>query len=94
VARVLKPGGSFSAVISHPEADALERRDAAGNVTITLFDGKVSITYPQHVLDEYFTGTFNEYFVLEKQMEYCGKEQDRGKRNDLNNTLCFLARRK
>jgi ubiquinone/menaquinone biosynthesis C-methylase UbiE len=92
VSRVLKPGGKFIAIVSHPAADSLEKRDKNGNITITLFKGSVSITFPQHALDEYFSSTFYKEFTLEKQFEYCGIEQDRGT-NGNPNALGFIVRK-
>ncbi len=88
VARVLKTGGKFIAVISHPFADHLEKRDAEGNILVTLFNGKVHLTFPLHTLSEYFSDAFFQHFKLESIYEYAGKERD----SSANfNTFCFVA---
>lgn len=93
VGRVLKSGGKFVAVISNPTADAEEQRDANGNITITLFKGSVTITFPQHSLDEYFGEGFLNNFILDTKYEYCGDEQDRAV-NGLPNALALSATKK
>lgn len=93
VARVLKSGGRFVAVISNPTADAEEQRDASGNITITLFKGSVTITFPQHSLEEYFGEGFLNNFILDTKYEYCGDEQDRAI-SGLPNALALSATKK
>ncbi len=93
VACVLRTNGTFLAVISNPEADALEEVDENGNITITLFDGKVSITYPLHTVEEYFSDTFYELFELKELSGYTGVEQDRDT-GKIPNALCFTAQKK
>ncbi|MCB9812484.1 class I SAM-dependent methyltransferase [Candidatus Nomurabacteria bacterium] len=93
VARVLKSGGKFIAIVSNPVADAEEQKDTDGNITITLFNGKVTITFPQHSLDEYFSEEFLNDFTLETKYEYCGNEQDRAV-SGLPNALAISAKRK
>lgn len=93
VSRVLKKGGKFIAVISHPFADALEKRDKKGNVSISLFGGEVHIAFPLHKLSDYFSKEFFEQFDLKGIYEYEGKERD-GKTKNLYNTLCFIAVKK
>ena len=90
VARVLKQGGVFALVVSHPCADALETPDADDNISITLFGGSVRISFPQHRLGEYFSDEFLRTFDVKAVYEYCGHEQDRGA-NGLPNALCFAA---
>jgi ubiquinone/menaquinone biosynthesis C-methylase UbiE len=90
VERILKRGGHLVAIVSHPDADARETPDKSGNITITLFKGAVSITFPQHRIDEYFSEDFLSKFTIQKKFEYCGTEQDRGL-NGAPNALGFVA---
>lgn len=93
VARVLNSGGKFIGIVSNPVADAEEQKDANGNITITLFKGSVTITFPQHSLEEYFGEEFLNNFILDTKYEYCGDEQDRGI-SGLPNALAISATRK
>lgn len=93
VARVLKPGGKFLFVMSHPSADALLPKDSGGNVTATLFEGTVSITFPYHTLSELFSETFLHAFMLDVFYEYTGNERD-GAADGIPNTLAFVATKK
>ncbi len=93
VARVLKSGGRFIAIVSNPVADAEEQKDTDGNITITLFNGKIIITFPQHSLGEYFGDEFLNNFILDTKYEYCGDEQDRTV-NGLSNALAISATKK
>ncbi|MFA6416404.1 MAG: class I SAM-dependent methyltransferase [Candidatus Paceibacterota bacterium] len=93
VRRILKSGGKFLAIVSHPHGDAVLGKDTNGYVNKTLFSGSVSITFPLHQLTEYFSEEFFKNFELEKISEYVGPEQDR-ETQGLPNTLAFIARKK
>ena len=93
VARVLKSGGAFIVVISHPFADALLPRDEEGNVTATLFNGAVSIIFPQHALSDLFSASFLDLFELDLLYEYVGNERD-GAVAEIPNTVAFIAIKK
>lgn len=93
VARVLKTGGKFIVVMSHPLADSLLEKDDQGNISVTLFKGGVTITYPQHGLDEIFSSTFSELFEIETKYEYIGNERDQDT-GTIPNALAFVAVRK
>lgn len=93
VGRVLKSGEKFITIVSNPTADAKEQKDANGNITITLFKGSVTITFPQHSLEEYFGEEFLNNFTLETKYEYCGDEQDRAI-SGLPNALALSATKK
>lgn len=92
-ARVLVPGGVLIVVMSHPFADGLLPQDESGNVTPTLFNGSVSITYPCHALGDIFSDTFFSVFTLARIYEYTGSERD-GAVSGIPNTLAFVATKK
>jgi ubiquinone/menaquinone biosynthesis C-methylase UbiE len=91
--RVLKKGGKFIVIISHPFADSLEQTDNKGNVLISLFDGDVHITFPLHKIGEYFSESFFEIYNLNCIYEFPGNERD-GKAKNISNTLGFIATKK
>ena len=93
VSRVLKKGGKFVAIVSHPSADAIEQIDKNGNVIVSLFNGSVKINFPLHKLNDYFSKTFYDLFMLDEVYEYSGKERD-SKSKDINNTFAFVATKK
>lgn len=93
VARVLRPGGLFAFVTSHPAADALETPNPDGTITMTLFDGQIELTYPYHRIEAYMSPVFRGHFDVLDVHSYCGREADRG-RNGKVNAICFLTRRK
>lgn len=90
VCRVLKKGGKFIAIVSHPLADSQESVDEDNNVLVSLFDGEVKITFPLHKLSDYFSEIFFDFFDLRGIYEYVGIERD-GKTKNMNNTLGFVA---
>lgn len=90
VSRVLKVRGKFIVVISHPSFDTLQPKDTDGNITITLFNKKVSITFPQHTLSEIFSSEFLKLFELEMLYEYNGEERDENPYK-IPTALCFVA---
>jgi len=92
VARVLKVGGKLMIVMSHPMADSLEPKDELGNITITLFNGTVPITFPQHTLSGIFSQSFLGDFHLDKIHEYVGNERDT-KYPTIPSAICFVATR-
>lgn len=92
VDRVLKLGGFFLAVTSNPKFDSMLPTDGSGNIQVTLFGGRIPITFPQHTLSEYFSEEFFRHFELITEFEYNGVERDdyvEGK----NNTFAFVARK-
>lgn len=92
IARVLKPGGKFASVVSHPSFDILDKIDENGNVCTTLFGGTIKITFPLHSLDEYFGSQFREHFQLIGKSEYIGNERDKSNKQQdgVPNALCIL----
>lgn len=92
-ARVLKRGGVFVVVMANPVLDALQEKDAKGNITMSLFKGKVSITYPPHTVSEIFSDDFFDIFELKKVREYVGIAIDDNVKN-LPDGLCFVAVKK
>ncbi len=96
VARVLKEGGICIAVVSHPDADVKVPPNPDGTITITIFNGKMPITFPLHTRNEYLGDTFTELFNPNPEIfEYVSTEQDRGVTDPTQpNALCFVATRK
>ena len=90
VGRVLKKGGKFIAIISHPLADSLEIIDKNNNVHVSLFNDEVKIVFPLHKISDYFSERFFDLFELKGVYEYIGTERD-GKTKNMNNTLGFVA---
>lgn len=66
VARVLKPGGHFIAVVPHPLRDARIPRHPDGTITASFFHGAVTTTYPAHTMDDYLGPVFQRFFNLER----------------------------
>lgn len=93
VCRVLKPNGIFMAVASNPRFDSSLKRNSEGNIVTTLFAGKITITFPQHSIEEYFGEAFIRDFDLLEEFEYNGPERD-DYIEGMNNTLAFIARKK
>lgn len=81
VYRVLKPGGNFITIVPHPISDVfLDRfKTTLGKEVIhaKLYDGKVTVKYPPHSFDEYFSDVFFEMFELEHYRDFIQEELDR-----------------
>lgn len=78
MARILRPGGKLVAVVSNPAADSLEKREDTAEgpqISFTLYDGKITITMPLHVREEYFSETFHELFDLDQIQEFGGPDR-------------------
>lgn len=93
VARVLRPGGMFVAVLSHPTCDALEKRDDKGFVTITLHGGEITITYPCHRISEYLGGDARKLFSLRGFYPYFAPERDGVQEYHPTNMMLVAQRR-
>lgn len=91
-ARVLRPGGMFVAIVSHPACDVLEKRDDRGCVTTTLHNGTVKITYPFHRISDYLGRDARKYFSLLCIRSFASCERDDAKPNHPTG-LFFVARR-
>lgn len=70
VVRVLKPGGNFIYLTSHPIRQFLEKKQhpkdyfKKESVVSVFFEGKVTEVAPSHSLNEYFTPFFFSNFTL------------------------------
>ena len=71
IVRVLKPGGYFIYLTSHPIRQFIEKKCKGKNyfkkeiVTSVFFDGQVVVKEPSHTLNEYLSRIFFENFILE-----------------------------
>lgn len=92
IVRILKPGGKFAFVVSHPNFDALDKINENGNVYTTLFGGAIEISFPLHSLDEYLGSQFQKYFRLIGKSEYIGNERDKSNKQQdgVPNALCVI----
>ena len=92
-ARVLKPGGILIVVVAHP-GKAANRQIVARNgreyVQDRLHDRQVPITYPRHTMEEYFSSTFKQLFVLPEEPTTITKERPDGPELD---QLAYIARK-
>lgn len=93
VARVLKRGGKFIVVMANPTLDSIQEVDNDGNITMSLFKGKVFITYPPHTLSDIFSDDFFNIFELTNIYEYLGVAVDNNTKK-LPDGLCFIAIKK
>lgn len=70
VHRILKPGGVFVYVATHPFRQFLERRELSDNyflqtkVKSHLFDNTVTVIEPTHTFNEYFSSNFLSKFEI------------------------------
>jgi ubiquinone/menaquinone biosynthesis C-methylase UbiE len=71
IARVLKPGGSFIYLTSHPIRQFFEKKQNGKNyfkkesVKSVFFDGKITESGTSHTFNEYLSPTFFAHFTLE-----------------------------
>lgn len=93
-ARVLKPAGILIVVAAHP-TKAKDRQIVVQNgreyVQDKLFYRQIPITYPRHSLEEYFSDTFKQLFVLLEEPTTIMKERADGPEPD---QLGFIARKR
>lgn len=70
VYRVLKSGGEFVYLVTHPFRQFFERKEISGDyftqkiVDCLILDGTVELKEPTHSMNEYFNKTFFERFEL------------------------------
>ena len=74
--RILKKWGKFVFIVSHPAFDENERKDQNGNVTASLFNGKVPIVFPLHTLEDYVGRSVQLKFKILNRNEYIWAERD------------------
>lgn len=91
LARVLKPGGVLVLIVSHPTYDDFKVLESGDKDTISvkLYDGKVTVTFPPHRLSDYFSATFFDLFDLQDIGE--SKSVDAENPHKLPETLYFKA---
>ncbi|MBS0620203.1 MAG: class I SAM-dependent methyltransferase [Verrucomicrobia bacterium] len=71
IIRVLKPGGMFICLTSHPIRQFIEKKKYGKDyfkkelVESTFFDGAVTVIEPSHTLNEYLSPLFFERFTLQ-----------------------------
>lgn len=80
VARVLKSGGRFVFLVPHPDDDMFRRKDKNSAereiIEVSLYDGKVTVRYPSHTMEDYFSDMFREHFELERMEQIVPDEID------------------
>jgi len=94
VRRVLKAGGLFVFVAEHPFIDLFRSEckeyGKQEMITIKLYDGTVSLTFPTHTLTDYISPMFCSLFKIEELSEYAGTDAEpSGER--VPNALCIHA---
>jgi len=93
-ARVIKTGGAFMAVIGYPHYDQrqIDKHNADGTITHTLFGGTVPITYPLHDMAEYTGTIFKKYFADLEVIPFSSLTLDGVKPGEVS-ALCLVATR-
>mgnify|MGYP006057059917 FL=1 len=79
--------------MANPTLDSIQEVDNDGNITMSLFKGKVFITYPPHTLSDIFSDDFFNIFELTNIYEYLGVAVDNNTKK-LPDGLCFIAIKK
>jgi len=75
-ARVLKPGGTFAYLTTHPFRLQLEQEDGGNDyfiqkdVPLRVFGDTFTIVEPSHTFEEFFSKTFLEYFDVTTYSEH------------------------
>ena len=93
--RVLRPGGTLLQVVSHPIYDNFIAINSNNKETISvkLYNGKITVTFPLHKLGDYFSSVFFEQFELNELAE-SPSSVDAENPHELPETLFFRAIRK
>lgn len=71
--RILAPNGLFVTIVPHPVNDLARKVEKSyqkrENVTVPLYDNKVSVTYPTHTFSDWFSPYFLQHFRLNEFLE-------------------------
>jgi len=96
--RALVPNGILLLVVSHPAFDlAYLREDEHKNndvITVELYNNKTRITFPPHILRDYFSPTFFKLFDLKRLDEYSEEELKKRTANIPGALLYFAQARR
>jgi ubiquinone/menaquinone biosynthesis C-methylase UbiE len=81
--RVLKEGGICTFLIPHPADDEDRKQNKDPNIQevigMPLYNDKVTVRYPSHRIEDYFSPYFFEHFHLEAQDAFTPEEMPAGK---------------
>jgi SAM-dependent methyltransferase len=76
--RVLVHGGKLLLIVSHPSFDLTWRLEEKNKdkdlITIELYDNKTKVSFPPHILRDYFSPTFLKLFNIMGLDEYSEEE--------------------
>lgn len=91
ISRVLKTGGMLALTVSHPTFDAylVSETPHAELISVKLFNGEVTVTYPPHSFSEYFSQTFLKLFDLSEMDESVSVDAENPR--NLPETLFYTA---
>lgn len=82
LSRVLKPGGLLVLLLPHPSGDYFMDKEKRTNekdlICVPLYGEKVTVKYPVHSFEEYFSDTFFDNFLLEGFREFVQEEVRQG----------------
>ncbi len=95
VIRVLKKGGIFMFIVSHPYCDKSEHIDKDWFVHVFLNNHSIELTFPLHSIDEYLWEEFSKNFQLLQKFDYTGNERCKNSKIEewTPNALCIVARK-
>ncbi|MFA6254308.1 MAG: class I SAM-dependent methyltransferase [Candidatus Paceibacterota bacterium] len=98
VQRVLIPRGKLLLVVSHPAFDLTyllkEEHKNDSLITVELYGNKTKISYPPHILRDYFSLKFFKLFDLIVLDEYGEEELEKKKEDKVPGALLYCARKR
>jgi ubiquinone/menaquinone biosynthesis C-methylase UbiE len=92
--RVMKSGGQIIFLLPHPYDDfsrTINQNNEKNTVSISLYNGKVTVSYPPHTFLNYFSEYFLQHFTLDGFSEFTPDEM--GKK-DFPTAFIFSATKK